>query len=56
MTYEVHWASSNRADEMVAFRTGAVRHGSREAAEAEARIIKPPHATIVPIVVEVRKG
>lgn len=52
--YEVHWARSNRADEMVALRRGAKKHMSLAEAEQEARQIRPPRPNLVPLVVEVR--
>lgn len=52
--YEVHWARSNRADEIVALRRGAISHKSAEEAELESRTLTPPKPTLVPIVVAVR--
>lgn len=54
MAYEVHWAISNRADEVAALRTGAHRYERREDAEAERRTIRPPKPDLVALVVEVR--
>jgi hypothetical protein len=56
--YEIHWARSNRCDEIAAMRTGARRHERRSEAEAEAVTLRSgPRdslGTVVPIVVEVR--
>lgn len=52
--YEVHWASSNCADQMVAFRRGAKKHKTKYEAELEARKVKPTSPDIVPIVCEVK--
>jgi hypothetical protein len=50
--YEVHWARSNRADEVIALRSNARQHADHQSAEAEARTLTPPRPTLVPIVVE----
>ena len=56
--YEVHWAASNRADQLMALREGARRHEQRQDAEAEAGTLRSGPASsrgdIVPIVVEVQ--
>lgn len=56
VNYEVHWAYSNRADQVVALRRGAQKHSTHEAAELEARSITPMRANLVTIVVEVRSS
>ena len=51
--YQVHWARSNRADEIVALRSHAMTHLERASAEAEAASITPPRPDLVTIVCEV---
>ena len=53
--YEVHWARTNRADKLVAMRSGAQRHATPAEAAAEAATICPPRPDLVPVVVEVRR-
>lgn len=53
--YEVHWARSNRADEMIALRRGhATKHGTLREALAEAATLVPTRANLVAIATEVR--
>jgi hypothetical protein len=51
--YQVHWARANRADEIVALRSHAIKHLDHASAEAEAASISPPRADLVTIVCEV---
>jgi len=52
-TYQVHWAKANRADEIVALRSHAIKHLDPASASAEAASITPPRPDLVTIVCEV---
>jgi len=51
--YQVHWARSNRADEIVALRSHAMTHLDPASAELEAASITPLRPDLVTIVCEV---